>query len=617
MNEQDLLARFFRVVAEGKRHKHYNHVVAKRKEYHKLVAGLGLDSLLKRFVRRETEKLFKQRVALTVHIVTSVCKNLLDVFYKVPRSNAGRRLIASTDPANKSNVKKLEDILKKFKGSDSFDDYMGIRWIDLNSVDPNAFTVIEWEDHKDRSKKYEPYPFEVNSDEALDFKYLRGELEYLISKDSVSYFPKGLESLEANDFTGIEGAYTPVKKDKKEGTKYTLYGKNRTYQLIQVDSSAAAFKETTEPNTVITSGKRSYVKLGKRYFEFIAFDAHNLNMVPAFRVGVFPDLATNSETCVNPLHAAIPFLLKTVKVNSELDLVATLMAMPKEVRYGDKCVADGCFEGTIADTETECKACEGTGVKPLSSSAQDAIVMIRPKSREEAIPLDDIVKYISPEVDIIKWQEEYIESLTRKARRVMFNSETFNKSEVQKTATGENLDFQNVYDTLYPFGQKFSKLWMRGVLIIAKITDLDKNLIHRYSFGKDMKMKSLDTLIQDLKTAKEIGNTALVRHIQDDISLIIYAEDPIGLTKYRVKQIHAPFSGKTEKEILSLMNSRFVSTEDKILHANYGKIFDELETSVKGFYDKTRVSQKQDIDAKVKEYLALVEANEEKPELGD
>jgi len=616
MTEKELLERFFKVVSEGKRHKHYGHVVAKKEEYRKLITGKGLDSLLKRFVRRETERLFKQRVDLTVHIVTAVCKNLLDVFYKVPRSNAGRRLIATTDPNSKTQVKKLEEILRKFDGADSFDDYMGIRWIDLNALDPNTFTVFEWEDHKDRGKKYEPYPFEVNSDDALDFKYIRGELEYLIAKDVVTYYPKNILDFQHEDFNGQE-LYTPVRKDKKEGAKYTLYGKNGSYQLIQVDSSEADFQETATPGSIITKAQKSYVKLGKRYFKFEAFPPHNLGLVPAFRVGACPDLSTNGETCVNPLHAAIPYLLKTVKVNSELDLVATVLAMPKEVRYGDKCVADGCYEGTIADTEKECDVCEGTGVKPLSSSAQDAIVMIRPKSKEEAIPLDDIVKYISPSVDIIKWQEEYIEKLTQKARRVMFNSETFNRSQVQKTATGENLDFQNVYDTLYPFGQKFSKLWTRGVLIIAKITDLDKNLVHRYTFGKDMKMKSLDTLIQDLKTAKDIGNTALVRHIQDDIALIIYAEDPIGLTKYRVKQIHAPFAGKTEKEILSLMNSRFVSTEDKVLHANYGKIFDQLEMSVKGFYDKARDKQKKDIDGKVKEYLALVEAGQEGPELGE
>jgi len=92
MDEQLILERFFQVIALGLRHRDYKHVVKKRKLYMQLVAGIEIDKLLRQYVKREDGPLFKQRVALTHHIVTTTCKNLTDVFYKVPRSNSGRRI---------------------------------------------------------------------------------------------------------------------------------------------------------------------------------------------------------------------------------------------------------------------------------------------------------------------------------------------------------------------------------------------------------------------------------------------------------------------------------------------------------------------------------------------
>ena len=116
MEEQQILERFFQTVAFNYTHRHYKHVTKKAVLYNQLVAGVGLDKLLKQYVRREDKNLFDQRVALTHHIVTAVSKNLLSVFYKIPRSNSARRILTYTtkDPDKLTN--KLEAILKKFWG---------------------------------------------------------------------------------------------------------------------------------------------------------------------------------------------------------------------------------------------------------------------------------------------------------------------------------------------------------------------------------------------------------------------------------------------------------------------------------------------------------------------
>ena len=623
MDEKELLLRFFMVVAKGLRHKHYKHVVEKRTKYMQLVAGVGLDKLLRQYVRREDKKLFQQRVTLTQHIVTAICKNLLDPFYKVPRSNSGRRILTHTGNDGESKTTDLEKILTEFWGDESWDDYMSTRSVELNAIDPNSFTVFEFKPFDAEKEPVKPYPFEVSCEDAIDFKLKNKILEYLIARNTHSYKATIDNGLNVN--TVLQN----TKETHKKGYKYTLYGKNKTWQLLQVDEktvpSLAVLKEgevVRGTKTIAREGAEisvpaNYVRLGRLFYEFVEFLPHNCDVVPAFRPGYYRDLQTNGETYVSPLHPAQPYLEKSIKVNSELDLVATLIAFPQMIRYGQKCQDDKCYEGYYDDGK-ECGTCQGTGVKATAPSAQDAITIKMPDSKEQMIPLNDLVKYLSPEVDIVKWQEDYIDKLTFNAKRIMFNSDIFDRKQIADTATGKFLDMQNVYDTLHPFAVKFSKTWKKGVQVMAKLADREEGLVASYSFGKDFKLKSLDTLIVDLKNVNGIGNPTLVQHINDDIAQIIFSEKPIEMQRYAVKEMYNVFRGKSEKEIQLLLAGDLVSRRDKVLHANYGRIFDELELKYvsegnsKNFYKLNRTEQRKAIYEMVDEII--IQLDEENPE---
>tara|TARA_R110000787_G_scaffold97665_4_gene201310 strand:+ start:8478 stop:10256 length:1779 start_codon:yes stop_codon:yes gene_type:complete len=582
----------FNSVQNEVKHALYSHVVKKRELYRQLCAGVGLDKLLRQYVRREDDALFKQRVQLTQHIVTSVCKNLMDVYYKVPRSNSGRRLLSYT-ALNDADAKAttLETILDNFWGDDSWDGFMATRFIELNATDPNAFVVFEFESFDNDIENVQPYPYEVSSENAVDFKYKNKTLSYLLVKDDHQYLKSG--KLIA-------------------GVKYTMYGTNKTVQLLQVDKNLGR-----DLNTEIIDNI-TYIQLKGKVFEIVYFEPHNLGVVPAIRVGYYRDLATDGNSFVNPLHAAEPYLLKSIKTNSELDLVATLLAFPQMIKYGDVCEDDGCYKG-FYDNGVACNTCAGTGIKPTANSSQDAIVIPMPDNREELLPLKELITYITPPVEIVKWQETYIQSLTEDARKMMFSSEIFSRSSIAQTATKSVLDSQNVYDTLWPFAIKFGKSWKKGVEIIAGLADLENNLKASFTFGKDFKLKTLETLVGSLKEAKDIGNADLVRHLNDDIAQIIFSEKPIEKQRYDLRQVFNPFIGKSEKEILVLLASPFVSKLNKILYANYSLIFDELEIDFlktgHNFYSLNRVKQKEAILNKTIELSLILDNEVEEPEI--
>lgn len=616
MEQDKILLRLFTVVARGLRHKHYLHTVTKHKEYMALVAGVGLDKMLKQYVRREDEVLFNQRVALTNHIVTAVSENLLDPFYKVPRSNSGRRLLTYDGSENNGEkLKELEGILTKFWGDESWDDYMATRFVELNSIDPNAFVVFEFGEFDSNRELVQPYPYEVSSSMAIDYKKVNKVLEYLIVKDSHTYKVKKDLGTNINALNTV----IPSDKDYKLGEKYTLYTKNATFQLKQVHEKEENGLETITEGvpTKLGADSREFVRLGKAYFILMRFTPHNLNVVPTIQVGYKRDLATHGETFVAPFHAAVPFLLKTIKTNSELDLVATLLAFPQQIRRGQPCPDDDCLNGTY-DSGATCNTCGGHGtVVTAAPTAQDAIIVPTAESKEQLIPLNEYIDYNSPPVDIVEWQDSYIDKLTIRAKKFMYSDGIYSKSRTVKTATEKEIDMDNVYDKLYPFAIKFGKGWRAGVIIIAKLADRGENLIARYTFGKDFKQKTLDTLISDLVVAKETGSPSLVNHLRNDIALIIFGENPLELQRFQLKELHNPFSGKSEKEITALMAGNVVSLKQKVLHANYKTIFDELEIEYAqnnnggDFYTLGRLKQRELIYVKVDELIK--EINEENP----
>ena len=506
MDREQLLRRFFEVVAFSLRHPHYKHTLKKAELYEQLIAGKNLDSLLSKFVRRETEILFKQRVELTNHIVTTVTDNLLDVFYKVPRSNSARRVLTYTGDGADEKKKNLEKIMDGFWGKESWDDYLSTRYIQLKELDPNAFVVFEWDTFDPNKEFISPRPFEVYSKMAIDYRKDNNELEYLIVQQDHTYMPFELPGqAESKAFVN------PTDKIQK-GNKYTLYTKKQTFQLIEVDDKEVnadlGTNVATDDGQLFKANSKQYVKLGQKFYEFREYKAHNLGYVNAVHVGHKGDPATHGRTYVNSLHRVEPLLLKTIKVNSEFDLVATLLALPQLLKYGKACVDENCYEGHYTDGSA-CKTCNGTGVMPTAMSAQDAIVIKMPNSREEMIPLDQLMTYLHPPVDIIKWQEEYIDKLTEQCKTMLHNSDTFTKTQVAETATGKNLDMQNIYDTLFPFAVAHGKTWTFGTKCIADLADLGQNLVAKLSYGKDFKLKSLDTLIDDLARSANSQNPAL------------------------------------------------------------------------------------------------------------
>jgi len=583
----DMLKTLLTVINEDIRHKYYARVCDLKRLYTALITGEDMEYLLRKFDRHESDEMFKQRRRITQHITSSVSRNLMKPLYKVPRSNSVNRVVAYKDDAVNQRSKELEDKLDVFWGDASFDNWFNQRWIDLNGSDPNSWCVFEWKDYDVTKERATPYPFEVSSEEAIHYsKDIKNDLQFLVTLHDV-----------VDEFGG----------NSKQ--RYTIYGKEDTTVLTELKPDPTGNNPYNIPFADVDG--ETVVKTKKGYFTINTY-THSLGFVPAFMVGFNRDIYTEGKTMISVIDDAVPLLLKMVKANSEMDLTAALHVFPQKIQYANRCSHTGCNNGFMPDGNS-CSKCHGTGYE-THKTAQDIIYLRMPKDKDDFLNLDNIVKYVSPSVELVQWQDRYIQELTIRCKEALYNSELFSKKQVAETATGKNIDLQNVYDSLYNMATAYSRKWKFGVESIASITDMRKDLIAFYTFSKDFKMKSLSDLYADLETINNSDGDSFIKDgINNDIAGIIYSEDPIGKARYLTQKSFFPFNGKSEKEIMYAMTTNYTPDRIKVLYLNYSWIFDEIENEMSGginFYELTREQQKVLIDKKVNKILKEQEAME-------
>lgn len=577
------------LITTGEKHENYNRVTKFADEYEAHITGEGIGKYLKRYTIRESEDMFKQRLALTNSINPAVTNSLMKPFYKISRNNS---VVKKYDFKDKAVNDRIGVMLNDFNGdkvdnTNGLDMWLNTRFVELSGADPNAFVVLEW-DAVNPTETIKPRPFEVSSKEACNFEYKGQELQWLHVCADIK-------------FNKIEAGKTKA----VSGKKWTYYGQGYTLCWEQID------EEFLKQSGYELRAEQLIEKIAGTTYLFTPY-VTNLDFVPAFRVGYVRDIKTKGSTFLNPFNPAMPYLRKALKVTSELDITMTAHAFPQKMQYVQKCegvsVQEPCDNGKCPTRNNEpCTACGGTGFRTVTT-AQEAIYLPMPESKDEFLPLNDMLVYKSPPIDLVKFQDEYIKSLKQETHLAVYNSNMFLSSDAQfaKTATEIDSNMEGIYDAIEPYSEKFSKVWKFIVYTCAglagqDLTSDDYELIH--AFPADPKLKTLSLLLNDLKTVNDSGAPSFTRDvINNDIAEIIYNGDEEGLKQYKVKHKFYPFNGKSSEEIALIMGSTTVAERTKVLYSNFEAIFSDLERENKGFYDFKEDKQFELLEAKINQY---------------
>jgi hypothetical protein len=574
MQQATINARLIQVAAGKRTHTHYTRTVELARMYSALSTGEGIEDYMKLYARREDKALFKQRVEITEQITPSIIANLSAILEKAYRSHYRRELTYGAGEQADARAAELETMLAMYAGKMGADRFCQERLIELNCTDPNTWIIQEWKDFDNLRDYASPYPFEVKSDMALDFAYERGELQYL---------------------TALTYAANP--KDERTPLKVlTCYQKDFASVLRQTPNTTAR-KDVSEliPGEEIAIDGHLWT-----YTEY----RHNLGFVPAHRAGYKRDKRTNGETYVWPFEAADPYLKKTLKTVSELDLTAANVAMPLTIRYGDICQAPGCNDG-YTDGGGTCKSCHGTGRKSSPTSVMEEIVVTpMPDSPDRMLDLSRLYTHVHPDVSILDWQKAYVQDLEKKCKSAVLNSELFSKDEVAQTATGKSIDQQNANDFVYKYFRFYAEFWRFTVETFAEITGKRSGLTAQIFVSRDLKLKTVGELMEDLKSANDSGaGPATRQNIEWDINRAMMVDSPEEFKQWEIRERFNPFSGYTEEQKMAWAQSDLIPRAQRVLYANLGYIFDSLEFENQGFYRLPYEQQRQLVAAKVAEIM--------------
>lgn len=578
-----------RIIQDGVKHQDYEHVCDLADKYYKMVSGDGITDLLQRIVSRESDEEFEQRKKITNSIIPPTLASTKLPFQKAVRKKPKVRKIDWTGEGDTEKKKgELENYIESYFGDASLEKFLEYAFVDYNYLDPNAFLITEFDEFNPQKEKAKPYPFIATSKQAIMYEFKNNLLEYLVVQ-----LPVALNDEEGKQI---------------EGSKYTMYLGEDTIQFTEVE----------KPQIILIPGRDpvdypSHVEIGGKYY-FVEFFRPKGKKIPARRFGFKHDPTTQGRTFISTFHDVIPYLNKTLKIDSELDLSTAMTAFPQRFRYVSPC--PDCRRGTMPDG-SECKKCGGTGKEPIHASTMDVVTLDLPRSPEEMYDLEKLLVYKAPPIELLEFQDKYIQGLRASVFLMMFNKELMTRNELTSTATEVKITEDNVNDTLNPFAKALSTMWEVVVEDIATFTDLGNGIILQHQYPEDFKFKTQAELMDELKRAKEAGaSTSTIAAIEDDINEMLYADRPDELKSIRIKSAYNPFRGYSEETTRLLISQNLTTKYNAVRWANLESIFNELELESEPgqwIYDLADDLIAEKVKAKTEEYIAAM-AEEKPPE---
>lgn len=607
-------------------HRDYDYVVDYAKRMRRLITGVGLDADLQQFVGREEDKMFAQRLKLTQLITPSICASLMTPYWKIPRvnpvidtielnsakakpqangvaKNNTDTTVTKTD-SSEGQMEKLKEAIANYYGGESVDYYLDKRWMPHIFIDPNSFVLTTFDSFDNRFENAKPYPTEISCEDAINFEYANNVLQWLIVRKDIMYDEISVVAVAENKLN-----YVPT---KKKGYCYQIYADNDIIEYEQCDPMlhSGAIGDLIGGGVDEEGEKSFYFKFDNARVFRVSYYEPKAGMVQAKRVGVFQDLATDGRTRVSPLQPALPYLMKSIKAVSELDISVALHVFLQKIQYLPPCEGfekQACNGGHLLNGEI-CPTCKGTGYQ-ISTTSQDAITLTLPRDPQSAFKLNELVHYVQMPIEIVKFLDEFIDTLEKKCIKAMYNSELFSTDTVLPTATGVKTDMDSVYDSLYPTAQAYSAMRKYIYKLIAVLVDVP-NANPQHKFPRDFKFRGLSELIFNLDSVSKSNAPMFIRQeINNDIAAIIFADKPDELKRVKVKQDFNPFDGKTTEEISTILADKKLSTaKDRLLWAMASRIFTEIEQEhpkdgEAWFYGMTYDKQKKIVDEKVQEIM--------------
>ena len=562
-------------------HKYYNKTVELKKRLLSLRTGDGQDDILLRYRAEEAKDEVKkeQRIKVYSSRTQYASGKIMGVFSEAKRvDNAADNLrYNSTTPSIIDNIEKIERKRGDFFKGKSLKKYLDEAYHRLNFYDPNAFIVTEFMEYNGEQWAF---PAEYGADEVIDYEYVNGELQYLITKTVID--------IEVNRSNSHVNQMTKVEKDIVY--EYRLYSHDFAIVIESLPEKTLGYKSQSEERGYsfdtlqITDGKNKGTYL---LTQFVT----NFDEVPANRVGYIYDPHTGFNTCLPPDHNANKIYDDLVNSKSEYDLAMALHGFLQKYQYVERCSyqsdtpKDRCVDGRMQISDEKCPSCHGTG-KVMHKSVQDIIEIVMPGHPEEKIlNLSEMVHYVQIPTHIIDKHQEDVDRYQKEALQAVFNSHIFDKNETTQTAYEKKIELNSVNNVLSEYVENYEHIYERITYIIAKNDGISDGLVISYRHSNDWQLETIDMLIDRRKSLIDAnGSIEMINKVDEALIKKLYADDDLMVHRMETKNKFLPFADKSENERIFILSSLTDKDPNKVLWSYFSIIMSEIENKHRGFY---------------------------------
>jgi hypothetical protein len=529
-------------LTKGTTHEHYDRTLSVAKFGYDMITGENTRDYLDEIRGRETREEKEQRNKLTNTLTPYLCNRVERVFRKAERATGLSFTVEHTDENAKEAI---NEAMEEIHGRKSLKEYVFNVSNTLNFTDPNAWLLFMFEDYDDNGTvRTRIYPQVVPSSQAIQYKEHHGRTKWLLRK---------VERMDKN----------------VTRTDFYFYEAGQTVYL----------RETTEVDDDMEQGAAEVAtyQLGNKTYRVLRYDTPAQSF-PGARVGFMEDPATLNETYVSILTPAEGVLRDWIRSKSYKDVQQTLHVFLQKFTYGRRCTYETddaqCQGGYLnGDTEHVCPSCHGAGLD-LHTTEQHVIRMLLPDSREEMMPLSDLVHYANIPLDIYRDLKEELANLEEMFLNAIFNGGVFVRPTIVQTATEANQGRDDTHDSLHRYTQKVGELCELGAFLTADYLELDRyDMSVYFVVPTDYNLESMGEMLAQLAAAKNAGAPpAVVQQIEKKLHSLVYQGSPWMLQLLQSFEEFKPFRDKNEQTAQIIVSGRPANDPDRVLWENWSDI---------------------------------------------
>lgn len=628
MNEQywiDLLANNIQFTL---RHPNYDRAIEVREFAHMAINGKKQEKVVNKFKRNEHDELKDQRNNLTVTL-TKLTLDEPRLYWKKVASVEGIKTVFSEKDKAKEQI--LHENFDDFYQGMDLRGFLTWKLEHLGTLSPNDWIIYERMDRRDVEGNIEQtrtYPWVISCIDALNFETRRGNLEWLIVRES-----------------RLEASYTTGQRVERLLTDFFLYAPGVVVRMREVGEMTAMETNEAPINlrvggstvTIPTASAPIQIPASGDTLFYLSTYQNGTVEVPAEIAGAYYDDETEQQSYVPWFWPAENAIIRLIRDVSLSDVDTILNAFRKRWEFVRQCKYQApdkayCKSGRLnGDPERICPNCGGNGLQPNFSTEQMVTQLAWPEGMkaEDIVELSKLAFTEDPLVDFSRWLEEKTEIARRRIKNAILPMGLVDQAtgSPDKLATEMNYAYEGLYDRLRAYLNTISRHYEKAYRVGAQYLGI-KDFQVSDQYPKNLKMEPAATQIGVLKGLREAGATyESILAKQLTILENQFQDDPIVVLRARARYRWLPFNDKSETELAMTLAMRAPDDFWRVLWENHKQIFEEIENEDKAiagaadksndvrpeFYQLSYQKQEGVVRLKVAKYAAMMTLNDAQP----